>query len=421
MNNMHISCNKIKNISFFTSHDNNAVARVRAQLEDRTPMDVDLFWRDVENAGTPLATEIGDRTKECEVTFLWRSAKPLQGVYLRLNRVTDKSYVEKGLMTALPSSDIWMLTLQLPITYRGSYSVVEIPQGTSATQISQLGGRFSPFVGKADPLNKTSGINVRGTKESVLALSLAPAQSEWSYPQDLAEGVTSTSYSFVAGQKRRVRCYLPEVVESKPMGLLVLPDAEIWFDHVGVLNALNIAVKNGRISPMAVLGIDNRDESDRAEILGGRSELVLDIARHLVPQLRANHSDTVWAGRSHTVLAGQSLGGVTAFMTALYAPDIFGTVLSHSPSMWWNPERKIPVMFTENDTSWVSEQILSAPPKDVRIRLCVGSLEGAMVPHVQHLHQRLSAAGVKSDLSIYTGGHDYAWWRGALIDGLTGL
>ncbi|HHU7323457.1 TPA: alpha/beta hydrolase-fold protein, partial [Escherichia coli] len=38
--------------------------------------------------------------------------------------------------------------------------------------------------------------------------------------------------------------------------------------------------------------------------------------------------------------------------------------------------------------------------------------------HVQQLHQRLITAGVESHCAIYTGGHDYAWWRGALIDGI---
>ncbi|MFW8395392.1 hypothetical protein, partial [Klebsiella pneumoniae] len=38
---------------------------------------------------------------------------------------------------------------------------------------------------------------------------------------------------------------------------------------------------------------------------------------------------------------------------------------------------------------------------------------------VQQLHQSLLASGLKSKLSVYTGGHDYAWWRGAIIDGLS--
>lgn len=59
-------------------------------------------------------------------------------------------------------------------------------------------------------------------------------------------------------------------------------------------------------------------------------------------------------------------------MGARYAPETFGLVLSHSPSMWWTPERTSrPGLFSETDTSWVSEHLLSAPPQGVRISLCV--------------------------------------------------
>ncbi len=65
--------------------------------------------------------------------------------------------------------------------------------------------------------------------------------------------------------------------------------------------------------------------------------------------------------------------------------------------MWWTPERTSrPGLFSETDTSWVSEHLLSAPPQGVRISLCVGSLEGSTVPHVQQLHQRLITAGVEA-------------------------
>ena len=354
-----------------------------------------------------------------EVTFLWRSEEALQGVYLRLNRVTDKKNVKKGLMTHIPSTDIWTLTLELPASYRGSYSFIEIPPGMTSKEISQLGGRFSPLPGQSDPFNKTSEISIRGFGESILSLDLAPEQTEWDDTSHVCSGVLSTSYSFIAGHQRQIRFYLPEKPTSEPLGLLVLPDAEIWFDRIGITRAIDIAVTTGRIAPIAILGIDNIDESDRANILGGNKELLLDIAGNLIPQLYREYPDIVWAGRSKTILAGQSLGGVTALMAALYAPGIFGMVISHSPSMWWSPDRNTPVMFTENDTSWVSKQVLSALPKDVDIRLGIGSLEGATVPHVQQLHQSLLAAGLKSRLSVYTGGHDYAWWRGAILDGLT--
>lgn len=400
--------------------DVGTAAALLRQLAEGSPLDVSQFWRDVDAMNMPLVTEVaGDRNAR-EVTFLWRAERPLQGVYVRLNRVTDKSDVDKGLMRRLPSSDIWILTLRLPATYCGSYTIVEIPQGTPADALSQLGGRFSPLSGQADPLNKTPGINVRGVeRESVLALDQAPAQDEWARGPHCFSGSLSVSQRAIAGRKRRVRLYLPDVPAAQPLGMLVLPDGETWFDHVGVAPAIDAAINNGRIPPVAVLGVDNVDERDRTEILGGRRELVLDIAGRLLPEVMAEQAHRCWAGRSQTVLAGQSLGGVTALMAARHAADTFGLVLCHSPSMWWTPDGSgRPFLFSSSDTSWVSEHLLSAPPQTVRVRLCVGSLEGSTVPHVQQLHQRLLAAGVDSRCAIYTGGHDYAWWRGALIDGL---
>ncbi|SUE89993.1 enterochelin esterase [Salmonella enterica] len=341
------------------------------------------------------------------------------GVYVRLNRVTDKDNVAKGMMTQLPTTDIWHLTLRLPASYCGSYTMVEIPPETPDETVLQLGSRFASLVGKADPLNSTPGINVRGNaQESVLALDHAPAQEEWSGCRAYA-GQLFTSEHRLAGQRRRVRLYLPDVPVVQPLGLLVLTDGEIWFDHLGVSAAIDAAIRSGRIAPVAVLGIDNINARERVAILGGRRELVLDIAERLLPTLRANYPERRWADRTQTVLAGQSLGGVTALMAARHAPESFGLVLSHSPSMWWTPDnRNRPPHFSAEERSWVSEHVLSAPSPAVRTHLCVGSLEGSTVPQVKQLHEKLRAAGVESHCNVYTGGHDYAWWRGALIDGL---
>ncbi|EDV8900918.1 esterase family protein [Salmonella enterica] len=395
-----------------------AIASLRSQLAAGHIANLSDFWRDAESLNVPLVTPVEGVEDEREVTFLCRARRPLQGVYLRLNRVTDKNHVAKGMMTSLPATNIWTLTLRLPASYCGSYSMVEIPPGTPAETIAQSGGRFATLAGQADPLNKTPGINVRGSaQESVLALDKAPAQSEWRGGSPT--GQLLTSMRIIAGQSRRVRLYLPDVDVSQPIGLVVLPDGETWFDHLGVCAAIDAAINSGRIVPVAVLGIDNIDEYERTTILGGRSELIKDIAGHLLPTIRAEQPQRQWAGRSRTVLVGQSLGGVSALMAARHAPETFGLVLSHSPSMWWTPEdTSRPNLFSETDTSWVSKHMLSAPPQGVRICLCVGSLEGSTVPHVQQLHQRLLTAGVDSHCAVYTGGHDYAWWRGALIDGL---
>ncbi|EDG1372980.1 DUF3327 domain-containing protein [Salmonella enterica subsp. enterica serovar Muenchen] len=393
--------------------------RLRRQLAAGSQVDASHFWREANSLALPLVTAINGADDERKVTFLWRAASPLRGVYVRLNRVTDKDNVAKGMMTQLPTTDIWHLTLRLPASYCGSYTMVEIPPETPGETVLQLGSRFASLVGKADPLNSAPGINVRGNaQESVLALDHAPAQEEWSGCRAYA-GQLFTSEHRLAGQRRRVRLYLPDVPVVQPLGLLVLTDGEIWFDHLGVSAAIDAAIRSGRIAPVAVLGIDNINARERIAILGGRRELVLDIAERLLPALRAKYPERRWADRTQTVLAGQSLGGVTALMAARHAPESFGLVLSHSPSMWWTPDNcNRPDHFSAEERSWVSEHVLSAPSPAVRMHLCVGSLEGSTVPQVKQLHEKLRAAGVESHYSVYTGGHDYAWWRGALIDGL---
>ncbi|EAM1289245.1 esterase family protein [Salmonella enterica] len=383
--------------------------------------DITGLCNNVGSVEIPLIKEVINDPEHREVTFLWRSEKILQSVYIRLNRITDKKNIRTGLMRHVPSTDFWILTLKLPASYRGSYSFIEVPQGMSEDDISQLGGRFSSLPGQPDPFNKEPEINIRGFGESVLSLDQAPKQNEWTQNSIQSDGVLTTSYHSIAGHERRVRFYIPKLFSTIPLGLLVLPDAEIWFDRIGITRAIDIAINTGRIAPLAVLGIDNINESDRVKILGGHKEFIIDISRTLLPSIHQENPDIIWAGRSKTILAGQSLGGVTALMAALCVPDTFGTIISHSPSMWWSPERNTPTMFTENDNSWVSEMLLSNNPKDVHIQLAVGSLEGATVYHVNHLHQSLLNSGVSSELSVYTGGHDYAWWRGAIIDGLAGL
>lgn len=397
--------------------------KVLNQLNSLDVQDLPQFWRDVESVSVPVIKNVAGNDDERDVTFLWRSPKVLKGVYLFLNRVTDKQHFAKGMMNPVPHSDIWTLTLRLPATYRGSYTITEIPLETSHEMIVQLGGRHRAIIGQADPLSSHPGIRVRGGRnESVLALDEAPAQTEWSALPDAYTGELFTSSHKIAGQSRRVRLYIPDVPRLQPMGLLVLPDAEIWFDQVELLHAIDIAIKNKRIKPLAVLGIDNRDDADRASILGGNRHIIDEIADKLLPQVRKEHAERVWADRSQTVFCGQSLGGVTALMAALHASEAFGSVICNSPSMWWMPDKDSrPVMFDEHQQSWVTNLMLADPPKDVRIRLAVGSLEGATVTHVALLHQALLRAGVDTHLSVYTGGHDYAWWRGALIDGLAEL
>ncbi|EFF6529952.1 enterochelin esterase, partial [Escherichia coli] len=65
-----------------------AIASLRNQLAAGHIANLTDFWREAESLNVPLVTPVEGAEDEREVTFLWRARHPLQGVYLRLNRVT---------------------------------------------------------------------------------------------------------------------------------------------------------------------------------------------------------------------------------------------------------------------------------------------------------------------------------------------
>ncbi len=83
------------------------------------------------------------------------------GVYVRLNRVTDKDNVAKGMMTQLPTTDIWHLTLRLPASYCGSYTMVEIPPETPDETVLQLEA-VSPPCREGGPAEQHAGNKCSG-------------------------------------------------------------------------------------------------------------------------------------------------------------------------------------------------------------------------------------------------------------------
>jgi len=102
-------------------------------------------------------------------------------------------------------------------------------------------------------------------------------------------------------------------------------------------------------------------------------------------------------------VAGQSLGGLTALRAGLLRPDRIGNVISHSASLW------------QDD---LAAECAAAAGSGLRIHLAHGSQEWVLAGPHHDLAARLRAAGLEVDAVEQNGGHDYAWWRGGIADGL---
>jgi enterochelin esterase family protein len=121
-----------------------------------------------------------------------------------------------------------------------------------------------------------------------------------------------------------------------------------------------------------------------------------------------------WAEEQRGVLpgqvaiAGQSLGGLTALRLGLRRPDLVSHVISQSASLW------------QDD---LAEEVAAAAGCSLRprVHLAHGEQEWALAGPHRDLAERLRAGGVPVAETTYNGGHDYAWWRGAIADALVWL
>lgn len=65
-------------------------------------------------------------------------------------------------------------------------------------------------------------------------------------------------------------------------GLFVLFDVEIWFDWIDIIWVLDMVIIIGCIMLMVIMGIDNINEFDCMNILGGNKEFIFDIVENLI-------------------------------------------------------------------------------------------------------------------------------------------
>lgn len=104
------------------------------------------------------------------------------------------------------------------------------------------------------------------------------------------------------------------------------------------------------------------------------------------------------------VAIGQSLGGLTALRLGLRHADRVGAVISQSASLWLDDLSGDLAALAGGSGPWV--------------HLSHGRQEWVLAgPHVEFA-SALADAGVRVVAADYNGGHDYAWWRGAVADAL---
>ena len=234
------------------------------------------------------------------------------------------------------------------------------------------------------------------------------------------------------GNQRVAAVYTPPGYrpDAGPYPLLVCLDAELMvtWDFAEPMDRLIAA---GRIPPLVAVYVGNIDPGMRMVELAANAGFVAMLADELLPWIRQRLAVTT--DPSQTLIAGASLGGLTAVYAALERPDIFGGALSMSGSFWIGDPAGpsgplVPGPYDEPE--WPVRWAAQLPRRPVRIWLDAGILENTPVGPIQgttllasnrHLRNVLQARGYEVGYYEAPGGHDPASWIRTFPRGLAWL
>jgi enterochelin esterase family protein len=388
------------------------------------------FWREAERSGTPLVEELDGDPGHRVVTFLWRGHRATRQVLFSGNRITDRGRLAGSLLERVPGTDVWHLGLRLRADHRGSYRLAadvsrrEPPADPAALQqrLRSLSAHAA-----ADPLNpRRTATRWQPADSSVFALPDAPPQP-WAGRRGTVPAGRVGRHRVPAPDPvgdRDTWVYLPPETghrDRAPLPVAVVCDGDMWFGRLGLADTLDALIADGALPPLAVLAPDAVDRAARWRDLGAREPFVAFLADVLLPWAAGRWPLSTDPRR--TVVAGQSLGGMTALYAGYLRPDRFGGVLAQSPSLWWrpglpSPSGPKPPVYGD---PWLVARFKAEPPPPLTVHLDVGLHEGAMVDHARVLYDTLRAGGHRVTFDTFNGGHDYACWHGALAAGLARL
>ncbi|KOT78256.1 esterase [Streptomyces rimosus subsp. pseudoverticillatus] len=373
------------------------------------------FWAETAATGTPLVEPLDGDPEHRAVTFLWRGDPATRQVLVLVNRLMDRTDLTTSLMRHLPGTDVWHLTYRLRTDHRGSYRIAPDTGGRPPGGLDRLAA-----TGVRDPLNPhTIAPRWHGPPGSVFELPHAPARP-WPDPPrpGMPRGTVRRHQvpSAALGGDREVWTYEPAAPRTGRADghTLVLLDGDMWFGQLHLEDILDGLISDGTVPPLTVLAPHAVDNATRAREFGGRPAYVDFLAGELLPWA-AGHLP-VATDPARTVVAGQSLGGLTALYAGYAAPHRFGNVLAQSASLWWHPPGE-----QAGETAWITRRYAEGAPRALRLHLDVGLHEWGMLEQTRDLRHTLRAGGHTVTGADFNGGHDYACWTIALAQGLIAL
>lgn len=202
----------------------------------------------------------------------------------------------------------------------------------------------------------------------LIALLLVPA-ARAAEPAVESFAIDDTTY----GRQRAVWLYRSPGAGSSAKSvytLFVFLQSE-YIHELAVPATLQKLVASGEIPPTIAVVLDTSTE--RPADIANRAKFDRFVTKNLLPWLRAR------LGRlpepKNVVIAGFSVGGLTAAYIAYRHPDVFGNVLAQSGAFWRGNEG------ANDPPEWLTSELRSKPRLPLRFYIEVGSEETSRSPN----------------------------------------
>jgi len=171
--------------------------------------------------------------------------------------------------------------------------------------------------------------------------------SNASQPNDpIPQHETFTIKSNQVGEDRIINVWTPEnyKTSSDSFPVMYMADGGVKEDFPHVANTLAKLIKEGKIKPLILVGIENtqrrRDltgftevakDKEIAPIVGGSEKFRAFINDELFPEINKRYRTT-----NEKSIIGESASGLFVMETFFLTPDMFDNYIAFDPSLWWN-------------------------------------------------------------------------------------
>jgi enterochelin esterase family protein len=392
--------------------------------------DINAFWKQVTTEGTPLVESIEKDPQHQLVTFLWRGTSETRNVFPNGSFKIGGRYPLDYVFHQIPLTDVWYLTVRLPIGARFTYGLSENdplvfngfqPERFATTQV--------------DPLNPHRwGCAPDATRydcQSMAEIKGAVPQPWIVKNSNVAAGTIEKQriHSEILNNEHDLSIYLPAGYRANatPYDLVVIFDESAYLTKVPTPVILDNLIAASKIPPTVAVLIANPSQASRNEELSPNPKFADFLAKELVPWIHAHYNVASDPGK--TVVAGSSLGGLAAAYAGYKHPEVFTNVLCQSGSFWWAPDHSgaIPDGVT-TEPGWMAKQFIASSKLPLNFYIDAGAFEfdsngtgGGILETSRNMRDVLLAKGYEVHYQQFVGGHDYLSWRGTFADGLIDL